>query len=366
MKAAVIHKVGEPFVIRDDITLDTPSADEILVEVKASGLCHSDHYVATTEIGQSLPAVLGHEVAGVVTQVGSNVVGISVGDHVVACLAGFCGRCDRCLAGRTNLCRQYPLGTQRPVGEPPRMRLAGEPIDQFSEISGFAERVLLHQNNAVVVPRELPFPQAAILGCGVTTGAGAAIHSAGVRVGEDVAVIGCGGVGLNTIQGAVLAGARRVIAIDIQDSKLDLARNKFGATHVVNSAVDDPVEAVRDLTGGGVDHAFEVIGGIEKTLQQAVEMLAPGGTAYVVGAQPPTSLLNMSPATFLFQKTALRGVFMGSTNFKLDIPLYAELYLQGRFNLDDLLSQTIRLDQINEAYEALAGGTIARSVITSF
>ncbi|WP_322790887.1 Zn-dependent alcohol dehydrogenase [Mycolicibacterium madagascariense] len=338
----------------------------MLVDVKASGLCHSDYYVATTEIGQSLPAVLGHEVSGVVIEVGANVVGFAAGDHVVACLAGFCGRCDRCLSGRSNLCRNYPAGTQRSPGDRSRLTLGGEAIAQFSEVSGFAERVLLHQNNAVVIPHDVPFPQAAILGCGVTTGAGSAIRSAGVRVGEDVAVIGCGGVGLNTIQGAALAGARKVIAVDIQPTKLELASTKFGATHTVNAADQDAVEAVRELTAGGVDHAFEVIGGIPRTLEQAVEMLAPGGTAYIVGAQPPTSALAMPAANFLFQKTGLRGVFMGSTNFKVDIPLYAELYLQGRFNLDDLISRTIRLDEINEAYADLAGGNVARSMITSF
>lgn len=365
MKAAVVEEVGKPFVVRDDLTLDQPVGREILVDVKASGLCHSDIYVATTELGTKFPQVFGHEVSGVVTEIGPDVTAFRPGDHVVACLAGFCGTCDRCVTGATNLCRNYPTGTQRAPGQPPRLRLGGQPIEQFSEISGFAEQVLLHENNAVVVPDEVPFPQAALIGCGVTTGAGAAINSAGVRVGDNVAVIGCGGVGLNTIQGAVVAGARKVIAIDLQAGKLELAK-KLGATHVVNPADGDPVAAVQELTGGGVDHAFEVIGNIKQTLEQAVGMLAPGGTAYVIGAQDPWNVMDLHPAGLLFNKTAIRGVYMGGTNFKRDIPLFAELYLQGRFNLDDLVSQEIGLGDINAAYAALESGSIARSVITSF
>ncbi|MFV8054706.1 zinc-binding dehydrogenase [Mycobacterium sp. 48b] len=366
MKAAVITEIGKPFEIRDDLELDAPRGREILVDVKASGLCHSDLYCATTDIGTPLPGVFGHEVAGVVRAVGPQVHDFEIGDHVVGCLSGFCGRCDRCLKGAPNLCRNYPAGTQRAPGEPARLRLGGEPIAQFQEISGFAEQVLMHENNAVRIPEQVPFPQAAILGCGVATGAGSAIHSAGVRVGDTVVVIGCGGVGLNVVQAAALAGARQVIAVDLQDSKLKLAASSFGATHTINPQDGDVVAEIHAISDGGVDHAFEVIGGIEETLTQAVRALAPGGTAYVVGAQGPTSRFGFSPADLLFQKTALQGVYMGSCNFKIDIPLYAEYYLQGRFNLDDLVSKTIRLDQINEAYTELHGGAIARSVITEF
>ncbi|OCB22478.1 Zn-dependent alcohol dehydrogenase [Mycobacterium intracellulare] len=366
MKAAVITEFGKPFEVHDDLELDEPRGREILVDVKASGLCHSDLYVATNDIGHPLPGVFGHEVAGVVRAVGPQVTEFKAGDHVVGCLSGFCGRCDRCLTGRPNLCRNYPAGTQRGSDEPSRLRLGGKPIAQFQEISGFAEQVLMHENNAVGVPEKLPFPQAALLGCGVATGAGSAIHSAGVRVGDTVAVIGCGGVGLNVVQGAVLAGARQVIAVDLQDSKLKLAQTKFGATHTINPSTSDVVAEIKAISDGGVDHAFEVIGGIEETLTQAVRALVPGGTAYVVGAHGPTSTFGFSPAELLFQKTALQGVYMGSCNFKIDIPLYADFYLQGRFNLDDLVSNTIRLDQINEAYANLHGGAIARSVITEF
>lgn len=365
MKAAVITAVGQPFVIRDDITLDDPIGREILVDVKASGLCHSDLYVARNDMGAPMPAVLGHEVAGVVREVGPDVTQFQVGDHIVACLAGFCGHCDRCGAGKPNLCRHYPAGTQRTLGQPPRMRIGGEPMAQFAEISGFAEQVLIHENNAVSIPKDVPFAQASIMGCSVTTGVGAAVNAASVRAGENVAVIGCGGVGLNTVQGAALVGARRIIAIDLDPSKLELART-FGATHTINPAKGDAVAAVRELTEGGVDHAFEVVGGIKKTLEQVEEMLAPGGVAYIVGAQPPTMTFDLKPSRLLQAKTALRGVYMGGTNFKIDIPYYADLYLQRRLNLDDLVSRTIRLDQINEAYADLEKGGIARSVITSF
>lgn len=353
--------------MRDDVTLDEPIGREILVDVKASGLCHSDLYVATTPgLGIPMPAVLGHEAAGVVRQVGRDVTEFEVGDHVVACLDGFCGKCDRCIVGLTNQCRNFPEATRRSVDQPSRMYLAGEPIVQRAEISGFAEQVLLHENNAVVIPREVPFPQAAVLSCGVTTGAGSAINAAGIRVGDNAAIIGCGGVGLNVVQGAALAGARKIIAVDLQPSKLELA-TRFGATHVVNPTSTDPVEAVRDLTGGGVDHAFEVIGGIKATMEQALKMLTKGGTAYVIGAQPPDAVLDLNLAQFLAERKALKAVWMGATNFKHDIPLYAELYLQGRFNLDDLVSREIRLDQLNEAYAELDQHVgVARSVITQF
>lgn len=365
MKAAVITAIGQPFEVRDDLTLDAPIEHEILVEVKASGLCHSDLYVATTELGMPLPVILGHEVSGVVAEVGPGVTEFSAGDHVVACLAGFCGECDRCQVGQTNLCRRYPPATQRSADLEPRMRLGGNPLWQFSEISGFAEQVLLHVNNAVKVPKEVPFPQAALIGCGVTTGAGAAINSAGIRVGQTAAVIGCGGVGLNAIQGAALAGARKIIAIDLQDSKLELAK-RFGATNTVNPSKVDTVDTVQTITGGGVDHAFEVIGNIEQTLHDAIAMLCPGGSAYIIGAQDPDRVFPLRPNDLLTPKKSLRGVYMGGTNFKFDIPLYAELYLQGRFNLDDLVSQEIGLGDINEAYADLEHGGIARSVITSF
>lgn len=362
MKAAVLESVGTPFVIRD-IQIAAPIGREVLVDVKASGLCHSDLHVQENDFGYPLPGVLGHEISGVVAAVGPDVTEFSVGDHVVGCLVSHCGHCAACLAGRTFECA-HPEAVQRDPAEAPRLSVDGTPLYQFADLGGFAEQALVHENNIVVVNRDIPFVQAALLGCGVVTGAGAAINTAGIRVGDTVAVIGCGGVGLSAIQGAALAGATRVIAIDLQPGKLELAK-RFGATHTVNPADGDVVEQVRALTDGqGVKYSFEVIG-LKQTAQQAVEILAKAGMAYLIGMQKPGTVIELDPmGTLLMGQKGVRGVFMGSTNFKHDIPMFADLYTQGRYNLDDLVSQTIALEDINAGYEELKKGQVARSVIT--
>lgn len=360
MKAAVLEEIGKPMII-DDVDVADPIGREVQIEVKANGLCHSDLHLAENNFGTVLPAVFGHELAGVVSAVGPNVTGFAVGDHVVGCLVSHCGVCERCLAGRSYQCRNR-LATGRSKTEPPRLSRRGEPVTQVFSLSGFAEQTLVHENNIVRVTKEIPFDKACLLGCGVVTGAGAVVNSAQVRVGETVAVIGCGGVGLSAIQGARLSGALRVIAIDLQPGKLELAR-RLGATDTVNPADGDPIAQVQALTGGlGVDHAFEVIG-LKQTAMEAYGMLATGGTAYLIGIQKPGTTFELPGGSFLNTQRNLRGVYMGSTNFKVDIPMYAQYYLQGRFNLDDLVSQTIPLDQVNEGYEELKKGEVARSVV---
>lgn len=363
MKAALLEGVGEPFQIQE-ITIAGPVGREVLIEVRASGLCHSDLHVATIDVGFPMPAVLGHEIAGVVAAVGPDVSEFKAGDHVVSSPIHSCGRCRGCRTGRPYQCRN-PRETQRPPGSAPRLSREEEGLTQFIGVGGFAEQVLVHENTVVGISKDVPFDRAALLGCGVVTGAGAAINTARIRPGDTVAVIGCGGVGLNVIQGAVLAGARQVIAVDLQPAKLELART-FGATAVVNAAETGSVEAVRDLSRGGVTHAFEVIG-LKQTAEDAVAMLEIGGTAYLIGVHHPKTRLEITPfGDLMGQQKGLRGVAMGSTNLKVDIPMYAELYLQGRFKLDELISQHIGLDEINHGYELLRGGAVARSVITSF
>lgn len=362
MRAAITEAVGEPFRVVE-VELATAVGREVLVEVRASGLCHSDLGVAEVDRGFPMPALLGHEISGVVLEVGPEAREFEVGDIVVASPITSCGSCRNCLLGERYRCTR-PDQVRRAPGEPPRISMDGKPVAQFIGIGGFAERVLVHENNLVKIPEGIPFEVAALLGCGVVTGAGAAINSAHVRPGDTVAVIGCGGVGLNVVQGAALAGARRIIAIDLQQHKLDMARD-FGATDVVNPTEGDPVAAVMELTGG-VTHAFEVIG-LKQTAEQAVAMLEKGGTAYLIGVQRPGTTLEL----LLFEdltamQKGVRAVAMGSTNLKVDIPVYADLYLQGRFKLDELVSQTISLDEINEGYVALKQGGVARSVITSF
>lgn len=360
MKAAVLTEVGGSFDVLD-IGIDNPEAHEVLIDVKASGLCHSDLHVASSHVGFPMPAVLGHEVSGLVVGVGSAVTSVQIGDRVVTSPVHSCGTCKGCRTGKPYQCR-VPSHTDRGAERDPRLSLDGQRLTQFIGVGGFAEQVLVHENTVIKVPDAIPFDRAALLGCGVVTGAGAAINTARIRPGDTVAVIGAGGVGLNVIQGAKLAGATRIIAIDLQPAKLELAEI-FGATDVINGAEGDALEAVKQLTGG-VTHAFEVIG-LQATSEQAVAMLEIGGTAYLIGVHKPGAQINLTPfGDLMGRQKGIRGVAMGSSNIQVDIPMYAELYLQGRFKLDELVSAHISLDEIGKGYEQLRGGAVARSVIT--
>jgi S-(hydroxymethyl)glutathione dehydrogenase/alcohol dehydrogenase len=364
VRAAIMVGAGEPLQHVDDLELDTPRGREVLVDVHASGICHSDVGASGLLPDAMMPLVLGHEVAGIVRAVGPQVQSLQPGDHVVGCEISHCGHCAECVSGRSYRCIRT-AETERAEGEPTRASWRGQAVTAFSHLGGFAAQVLVHENNLVRVPAELPFDVAAILGCAVVTGAGAAINSAQVRVGDTAAVIGCGGVGLSVVQGAALAGARRVIAIDIQPAKLELAR-RFGATDVVDARSADAVEAVRSLTGDGVDHAFEVAG-LSKTARQALEMARPTGAAYLIGVPDPAESLTLRLFDeVMMPKKSLRMVYMGSSNFQHDIPLYADLYLQGRFNLDDLIGDRIDIGDLDSGFENVLSGRVARTVITTF
>ena len=363
MKAAILNNLDGTFQI-EEIDIDSPRGREVLVDVKASGLCHSDLHFAQQDFGVPLPAVLGHELAGVVLAVGPDVREFVVGDHVVGSLIQFCGHCRACIAGRTYQCT-HPEETLRGADDGSRLTKDGRAVAQVFGTGAFAQRALVHENQLAAVPRELPFAQASLLGCGTITGAGAAINTAEVRPGDTVAIIGIGGVGLNVISGAKLAGAGRIIAVDMQPKKEELAR-KFGATDFVDASAGDAVAAVRALVDGGVDHAFEVVG-IKATSEQAIKMVRKGGGAYLIGVHSPAATIDVNVTIdLLTNQVEVRGVYMGSSNIKHDIPMYAQLYLQGKLNLDDLISRESNLSEINEAYEELKGGAIARSVITSF
>ncbi|MFE3171977.1 Zn-dependent alcohol dehydrogenase [Amycolatopsis sp. NPDC059090] len=361
MRAAVMVEVGKPLEIRE-IELDEPMPREVVVKVKASGLCHSDLHTMNTDFGWPLPLVLGHEVAGVVESTGADVTGVKAGDHVVANLISSCGACADCVLGVPTNCAN-PGAIRRGPNERPRYSLDGKTVTQIGDIGGFAEKILVHERNLVPVDKALPFDRAALLGCGVITGVGAVKNAARVKFGDTVAVIGCGGVGLNVVQGAAISGASHVIAIDLQPAKLELART-FGATEVVNPAEEADLAArVREIVGkGGVDYAFEVVG-LPQTVRQATDITGRGGSTYVVGKMKPGTGAALTADDLLRGNKKLSGVFMGSTVAEIDIPLYARLYRQGRLNLDDLVSETITLDQVNDGYAKLGKGETARSVV---
>src|SRR5213594_3309804 len=360
MKAAVFRKVHEPLTI-ESVDIDKPWGREVLVRTVATGVCHSDLHVVDG-IGRfplDRPIVLGHEGAGIVEAVGADVTTVRPGDHVVACLSGFCGSCQQCLSGHPNLCTGGIVS--RADREAPRLSQRGEPFRQFAGIGSYAERMLLHENSVVKIDPDLPLDRAALVGCGVLTGVGAALRSAGLEAGQTVAVFGCGGVGLSIVQGARIGGARQIIGVDVFDNKLEMAR-RVGATHVVNSGKDDPVKAVRALTGGaGVDHAFEAVGNTT-LVRQAIESLAIRGTATIVGVLPPDARIEF-PWMAIRPECRVQTSRMGGNRFRTDIPRYLEFYRQGRLLLDEMVTRRGRLDDINEAFRAMKAGEVARSVL---
>src|SRR5262245_21373760 len=280
MKAAILEEIPGELVV-DDVQISAPQGQEVLIRTAFAGLCHSDLHFMEGKYPCPLPAVLGHESSGVVEAVGPDVTHVQPGDHVITCISGFCGACGYCLSGRPNLCDKTSLRTDPSAS---RITRNGQPVFQFFDLASFGEQLLVHENYLVKIRPDMPLDKAALIGCGVTTGVGAVINTARVRPGETVAVIGCGGIGLNAIQAAAIVGAGRVIAVDRVASKLALART-FGATDVVDASATDPVMAVLELSAGGVDHAFEAIG-LSVAAQQAFGMLRKGGTATVIGMIP--------------------------------------------------------------------------------
>jgi S-(hydroxymethyl)glutathione dehydrogenase/alcohol dehydrogenase len=357
MKAAVLRGIRKPLEI-EDVQIDKPGPREVLIRTAAAGICHSDLHFHTGAYFYPMPAVLGHESAGVVEQVGSEVRYVEPGDHVITCLSVFCGHCEYCLGGRPALCNKQE--TRRQPGESTRLSQKGEVMHQFLDLSSFAEQMLVHEHALVKVRKDMPLDRAALIGCGVTTGLGAVFNTARIEVGSTVAVIGCGGVGLSAVHGAAIAGASRVIAVDMLASKLELA-TKFGATDGVNASEGDPVAQVKELTSGGVDYSFEAIGH-KQAAEQAFGMIKNGGTATVIGMIPIGTNIELPGVDFLFEKK-IQGCNMGSNRFRVDMPRYVDFYLNGKLNLDDLLSQRIGLADVNDAFAALEGGEIARSVI---
>ena len=360
VKAAVLWNFDEPLKI-DALTLKAPREDEVVVRLAASGVCHSDLSVLQMKIPAPPPLVLGHEGAGIVEEVGKGVVGLKPGDHVILSWVENCGKCHYCRNGTEHLC---DTGIRAAIkGKEAVFEKDGVDVSRFAGVGSFAERTVVRASACIKIRDDMPLDRACLVGCGVMTGVGAAVNTARIRPGETVAVFGCGGVGLNVIQGAALCGASRIVAVDLVESKLALAR-QFGATDVVNGkSVEDPVEAIRDLTGKiGVDYAFEVIGA-PAVIQQAFRAVKRGGKAVVVGVPRMGDEVAIQGWSLGLEEKSLLGSLYGSASVKRDFPRLVELYMQKRIKIDELISRRIGLEQVNEAFAAMESGEVARSVI---
>jgi len=359
MKGAVLYAAREPLQI-EKLSIQNPQRGEVMVRVAAGGVCHSDLHVMKGDLTAPLPVVLGHEGAGIVEKVGDGVADFQPGDHVVLLWRASCGQCFFCLSGRPALCElgagirwsgNLSDGTSR-------FRRGDLPIHHHAGVSSFAELTVLPREGLVKIDPTVPLEKAAIVGCAVMTGVGAVINTAQVRPGASMVVVGCGGVGLNAIQGGMLAGAEKIIAVDVLDNKLGFAR-QFGATHTINAAQVNPIDAIRALTDGrGADYAFEVIGN-PKTIAQAYQMIRRGGTLVVVGVAPMGAEVAINASSIMLDEKTI----CGSCIPRLDAPRILNLYKAGRLKLDELISREYPLDQINEAFAALEKGEVARSII---
>jgi S-(hydroxymethyl)glutathione dehydrogenase/alcohol dehydrogenase len=357
MKAAVAYQANAPLSI-EDVEIARPGSREVLVKLMASGVCHSDWHILKGEWGDALfPAILGHEGAGVVEMVGDEVARLKAGDHVILSWRTSCGICEMCQRGYPALCLAPPVSASKP-------RLAGTDrvLGAAAGLGTFAGYALVPEIAAVLIDREVPFAQAALLGCGVMTGVGAAINTAQVRPGSTCAVFGCGGVGLNVIQGCAVAGADMIIAVDMLDNKLDMSRT-FGATHLVNAAKGDPVQQILDLTGGlGVHYAFEAIGLVPEPFLQSVLCTRRRGVTVWVGHAPLHTPVTIDARALMQEKTVMASMY-GSARPHIDFPRLLNLYRDGKLKLDELITRRFALAEVNEAFEVLKRGQVARSVL---
>ena len=362
MKAAVLTALNTPLEILD-VEQEGPKAGEVRVKVKATGVCMSDWHLMIGDWPSKLPLVPGHEAAGIIDEVGPGVSKVKRGDHVIFSFRPHCGHCAYCSKGRSVLCVGYndTPGIVQYDGTT-RIKYNGEPVYQMSRIGTFAESVVCSEENVIVIRKDMPWAQAALVGCSVATGFGSVARHAKVEPGSTVLVVGCGGVGLNIVQAAKVAGARRIIAADLLDNKLAYAK-AFGATDTVNAKTENVVKFVRSLTGGlGVDYAFDAIGS-QITATQIIDAVAPGGHATLVGIPAIAVTAPVSPFMMVFQEKKLTGSFYGSVQPNLDFPILCDLYMDKKLNLDDLISRTYKLEEINEGFAQLKAGSHARGVV---
>jgi len=359
VKAAVMYGFNEPLKI-ESVKLKAPRADEVVVKVVASGVCHSDLSVVQMKIPFPPPVVLGHEGAGIVEEVGRDVTDLEPGDHVVLSWVENCGKCHYCTAGHSHLC-DANIRSMMSGGESV-FESNGMDIARMAGVGSFADHTIVRATAAIKIDASVPLDRACLVGCGVMTGVGAAINTVRIEPGQTVAVFGCGGVGLNVIQGAALAGAGRIIGVDMAPGKLTLART-FGATDVVDAKAGDAVAQIKELTGGiGVDFAFEVIGNTA-VIAQAFEAVKRGGKAVVVGVPGMGQDVTVPGLAFPLEEKSIIGSLYGSANMKRDMPRLIELYQRGRLKIDELISKRIKLEDVNAAFAAMEKGEVARSVI---
>jgi NDMA-dependent alcohol dehydrogenase len=357
-QAAVLNANHEPLNV-EPLDVRDPREGDVLVRLGASGVCHSDLHAITGDLPMPLPCVLGHEGAGVVEAVGPGVQRVKQGDHVVLNWVPFCGACWYCTSGNAYLCE---TGYVKAMGAEVFHR-NGTTIGQFAGIGSMTELTVVPETACIPIDADIPLDRACLIGCGVMTGVGAVINTARVQPGQSVAVFGAGGVGLNVVQGAVLAGADPIIAIDLNERKLGFAK-QFGATHTVNAGSTDPVSAVLELTGmRGADYAFEVIGRPE-VVQQAFMAVRRGGKAVVVGVPPATAMVSVPGMLLPLAEKSIIGSLYGSANMARDVPRLIQLYRAGKLKLDELITRRYRLAQVNEAFSAMEKGEVARGVIT--
>ncbi|MHB8628101.1 MAG: Zn-dependent alcohol dehydrogenase [Aggregatilineales bacterium] len=362
IEAAVLLQPNTPLEIME-LTLQAPMEGEVLVKLAASGVCHSDYHLISGATKHPLPAVLGHEGAGIVEAVGKGVTRLKPGDHVVLNWAPACGTCFYCQHGKPNLCETFtaPIWAGTMLNGTPRLYRNGAPVYHYCGLATFAHYAVVPQESCITVRRDVPLEVAALVGCAVATGVGAAFYTAGVRPGESVVVVGCGGVGLNILQGAALCGAYPIIAVDTNPAKMAFAM-QFGATHSLIANAES-LQAIRDLTGGrGADYVFEAIG-VPAVQEQLLDYVRPGGELVLVGISPMGTSTNFPSAILTRQEKVVKGSYYGTIDAARDFPLLLDLYVAGKLKLHELISKEYQLTQINEAFASMLSGSVARGVI---
>jgi S-(hydroxymethyl)glutathione dehydrogenase / alcohol dehydrogenase len=359
MKAVVAHAIDQYSV--EELSIDPPKAGEIKIKMKATGVCHSDLSVINGILPLPLPSVLGHEGAGIVEELGEGVTRFEVGDHVVLSFIPSCGHCNDCRNFRPHLCNSAQL-TGKMLDDTARVHTTeGEDVNVMQFLGCMAQYAVVPEVSAVKIDKDIPFNIAALVGCGVMTGIGAAINTAKVEPGSTVVVFGCGGIGLSIIQGATLAGAGKIIGVDLADNKLEMAKH-FGATHVINSDKEDPIANIHELTNGGADYAFEAVG-VAKLMELTYDAVRRGGTAVIVGVGPLTETVSFNALLLSLSAKTIKGCLYGDSNPSVDFPKLLELYKAGKLNLDDMVSQTYSIDEAPQAFEDMKNNANARGVI---